>query len=145
MGSFWSVLIGVVALGFAVYLGKQSIEYRRDGVVVVGTVKEVQRQISSDGDGPQYSERYVVVYTPQGQKQALTMRTGWHSGFLFGTKAGSAVKVRYLPQAPQEAREDSWLIDIGGPIALVLLGIGGLTGRLQSGRAETVWWRSGGD
>ncbi len=145
MGRGWSIIIGIGCLLGSVYTAKQSLEFRRHGEVVVGTVLSVDSQLTSDEDGFDYSERTLVQYIPKGSSEPLTMRTLWASAWLSSNKPGNSVRVRYLPSAPHEAREDSLLLDWGAPLALAFLGVGGLTGTLRSSQPDTVWWRRSGD
>ncbi len=145
MGSGWSILLGIAFLLGAAYLTQRTLEFRRHGEVVSGTVIAVEAQLSSDGGGLQFSRRATISYVPKQGGKALTMRTGWVSSWFGPLQSGDRVAVRYLPKSPEDAREDSFLVDWGGPLALILMGFGGLTGKLTRGSQETVWWRSSDD
>jgi len=143
MSRGWSMVIGIACLLGAVYVGKQSIEFRRHGEVVVGTVQSVDAKLTSDEKGVDYSERAVVSYTPKAGGGPFTVKTGWATAWFSSRKPGDAVAVRYLPKQPEEAREDSLILDWAAPLALLVLGIAGITGKLQSSDEERVWWRRG--
>lgn len=145
MGRGWSFLLGIAFLLGAAYFAQRSLEFRRHGEVVSGTVVAVDARLSSDEDGLRYSKRALVQYTPASGGEALSMRTSWSSAWFGSLQPGDSVRVRYLPRAPQEAREDSLLFDCLGPLALLLLAVGSFTGKLRSTRGETVWWRRGVD
>ncbi|MGQ0800186.1 MAG: DUF3592 domain-containing protein [Pseudomarimonas sp.] len=145
MGRGWSMVIGIACLLGAAYLGKQSIEFRRHGEVVIGTVLSVDAKLSTDKEGVDYSERAIVNYTPKAGGGPFTLKTGWATAWFSSTKPGDPVSVRYLPENPEEAREDSLFLDWAGPLALLVFGIAGIAGKLQEGGRETVWWRSGTD
>lgn len=145
MSRGWSFLIGVACLLGSVYFAQRSLEFRRHGEVVDGTVIAVDARISSDDDGFRFSRRAVVEYTPRAGGKPLTLRTNWSSGWFAAPAPGDRLPVRYLPEKPEQAREDNLLDDWLGPLALLALGIGGITGNLRSSRGETVWWRRGED
>ena len=145
MGRGWSILIGIACLAGAVYTADQALEFHRHGEVVTGKVLSVDARLSTDESGIDYSERQLVQYTPTGSNRPLTMKTHWSSGWFFTRKPGDSVAIRYLPTSPEKAREDSRLFDWLAPIALVLLAIGGFTGRLTWSEPERVWWRRGSD
>lgn len=145
MGRGWSLLIGIGCLIGAFYSADQALEFHRHGEVVSGTVLSVDAKLASDEQGFDYSERQLVQYTPAGSSQPLTVRTNWTSGWLFTRKPGDSVAIRYLPTAPEKARENSPVFDWLLPIALLLLSLGGFTGRLTWSKPERVWWRRGGE
>ena len=142
MNRLLSFIIGVACLCGSVYMAKRTIEFRRHGEVVSGEVIAVDRQLTHDDDGFDFSERTRVRYTPLSGGPPLEVRTNWQTAWIFHSKPGDSRSVRYLPDDPSDAREDSWLIDFLGPVALLLLGLGGVTGRLTSTRPESVWWSS---
>ncbi|MCB1569812.1 MAG: DUF3592 domain-containing protein [Dokdonella sp.] len=142
MNRFLSLLVGVACLCGSVYMAKRSIEFRRHGEVVTGEVIGVDRQLTHDDDGFDLSERVRVRYTPLSGGPPLEMRTNWVTAWISRTKPGDPRSVRYLPDDPADAREDSWLIDLLGPVALLLIGVGAFTGNLTSSRAENVLWSS---
>jgi hypothetical protein len=141
---FLSLLIGIACLCGSVYTAKRTIEFRRHGEVVSGEVIAVDRKLTHDDDGFDLSESTRVRYTPLSGGPPLEMRTNWQTAWLFRSKPGDSKSVRYLPDDPSDAREDSWLIDLLAPLALLLLGLGGIAGRLTSTRPESVWWSSSG-
>jgi hypothetical protein len=140
----WSLLIGVGCLIGAAWAANRSLEYRRHGIVVQGEVISVDAQVTQDS-GISYSERAVVRYTPSDGGKPRILKFHWATPLLGGHEPGDKVSVRYLPDEADAAREDSLLLDWAGPAALLILGIGGLTGRLRSGQPETVLWRSSDD
>ena len=141
MGRGWSMVIGIACLLGAAYVGKQSIELRRHGEVVVGIVQRLDAKLTSDKQGLDYSERAVVSYTPKAGGGLFTVRTGWATAWFSPTQPGDAVAVRYLLKQPEVSREDSLFLDWAGPLALLVLGIAGIAGKLQSSQGERVWWR----
>jgi hypothetical protein len=145
MSRAWSLLLGIVFLGFAAYTTQRALEFRRTGVVVTGEVIAVDKQLTMEDGALSYSERPRVRYTPNGSRRPLTMTFNWASPIFADHQPGDAVRVRYLPGNPADAREDSALLDWLWPVALVLLGIGGFTNTLRSGPAEYVIWRSSDD
>jgi hypothetical protein len=139
---FLSLLIGIACLCGSAYMAKRTIEFRHHGEVVTGEVIAVDRQLTHDDDGFDLSERVRVRYTPLSGGPPLEMRTNWATAWIFHSKPGDSRSVRYLPDDPADAREDSWLVDLLGPVALLLIGIGGLSGNLTSSRPESVLWSS---
>lgn len=137
MNRFLSLLIGIACLCGSAYMAKRTIEFRSHGEVV-----SVDRRLTHDDDGFDLSERVRVRYTPLSGGPPLEMRTNWATAWIFHSKPGDSRSVRYLPDDPADAREDSWLIDLLGPVALLLIGIGGLSGNLTSSRPESVLWSS---
>ncbi len=146
MSRGWSVIIGIGCLLGSVYVAERSLEFRRHGEVVVGTVQSVDSKLTSDNEGVDYSERSVVSYTPKAGGGPFLVKTGWATAWFSSTKPGDPVAVRYLPKQPEEAREDSLFLDWAAPLALLVLGIAGIAGKLQgSNDEERVWWRRGSD
>lgn len=146
MARGWSLLLGIGLLAGAVWAGERSLEYRRHGIVVEGTVVEVHAQLTREGDSVSYTEQPVVRYQRLHEHQPRSMTFNWASP-LFGRHApGDKVKVRYLPDDPDAAREDSLLLDWAIPTVLLILGLAGVTGRLQGSRSDDyVIWRSSDD
>jgi len=144
MSRGWSLILGIGCVLGSLYVAERSLEFRRHGEVVIGTVQSVAAKLSSDKDGFDYSERAVVSYRPKAGGGPFTIKTGWATAWLSSKKLGDAVSVRYLPKQPEQAREDSLFLDWAAPLALLVLGFAGIAGKLQSSQRETVWWRSGG-
>ncbi|SFN33611.1 DUF3592 domain-containing protein [Dokdonella immobilis] len=145
MNRFLSLAIGIVCLCGSAYMAKRTIEFRRHGEVVSGEVIAVDRQLTHGEDGFDLSERTQVRYTPRSGGPPLEMHTQWGTAWIFHSKPGDPQSLRYLPDNSVDAREDSWLIDLLGPVTFLLLGVGGLTGSLTSSRPESVLWSSSDD
>ncbi len=145
MGRGWQLLIGIACIAGSIYTAGRSLEFRRHGVVVEGTVVSVDSQLEVSGDGVSHSQRAVVRYTPASGGAALELTTIWGSALFRARREGDIVRIRHLPAAPADAREDSLFFDWAGPAALLLLGIGGLSGRLQREQRPWLVWRSGDD
>ena len=142
MGTGLSRLVGVGCLLGALYFAQRSIEFRRHGEVVLGTVVAVDARVSHDDDGVDYSERAEIRYTPKGGGKPLVLTSNWNNALFGRHDIGDEVSVRYLAERPEEAREDSLLLDWLGPLLLLVLGVAGVTGRLQSdasGPDITLW------
>jgi hypothetical protein len=142
MGSALSRIVGVGCLAGAVYVANLSIEFRRHGEIVTGTVVAIDAKVTHDDGAINYSERAEILYTPKGGKQPLRLHSNWASGLFSSNDIGDKVSVRYLPDRPEEARQDSLLFDWLAPLALLVLGLAGVTGRLQSSDPETTLWSS---
>ncbi|MCK7595338.1 DUF3592 domain-containing protein [Pseudomarimonas salicorniae] len=143
MGRGWSLLFGIGFLVGAAWASQRSLEYRRHGVVVEGEVVKVDARVTRDGSSLSYSERAVVRYTPSNGGPARTLEFHWATPLLGGHEPGERVRVRYLPDEADAAREDSLLFDWLLPVVLACLGLAGLTGRLRWSRHEEhVLWRS---
>ncbi len=145
MGRGWQLVIGLVCVAGALYTAGRSLEFRRHGVVVDGTVVAVESMLEASADGVSYSERTRVQYIPAGGGEPRTLDTSWRSSLVGGRREGDVVRIRHRPDAPDDAREDSLLFDWGAPVVLLLLGFGGLTGRLERAPQSWVVWRSGSD
>ena len=145
MSRGWSLLVGVLCLGLAAYTTQRTLEFRRSGVVVTGEVITVDKELTLQDGAVSYSERPRVRYLPQGARTPLVMRFNWASPLFNGYEPGDPVRVRYLPDDPADAREDSLVLDWLSPVVFVLLGLGGLTNTLQRGSEEIVLWRSSED
>ena len=142
MSSVLSRLVGVGCLLGALYFAHRSVEFRRHGEVVTGTVVAIDAKVTHEDNRIGYSERADIRYTPKGRAQPLLLRSNWSSGLFSSNDIGDKVSVRYLPDHPEEAREDSAFLDWLAPLLLLVLGVAGVTGRLQPGGGpETTLWR----
>jgi hypothetical protein len=142
MGTTLSRIVGVGCMLGALYCAQRSIEFRRHGEVVEGRVVAVDAEITHDGDGLEYSERIEIRYTPKSGGKARVLRSGWNNTLFGRHDVGDHVIVRYLPDHPDDAREDSQFRDGLLPLMLLFFGIAGVTGRLQSsssGADTTIW------
>lgn len=142
MGTGLSRLIGLGCLLGALYFAQRSIEFRRHGEVVLGTVVAIDARVSHDGDGLDYSERSEIRYSPKSGGKPLVLRSNWNNALFGRHDVGDRVSVRYLSDRPAEAREDSLLLDWLLPLLLLVLGVAGVTGRLRSsnsGADVTIW------
>jgi hypothetical protein len=142
MGTGLSRLVGVGCLLGALYCAQRTLEFRRHGEIVPGTVVAIDAQVTHDDDGVDYSERAEIRYTPRSGGKPRILRSNWNN-VLFGSHdIGDTVDVRYLPDRPDDARQDSLLLDWLLPGLLLVLGAAGVTGRLQSdhsGPDRTLW------
>jgi hypothetical protein len=142
MGTGLSRLVGVGCLLASLYCAQRSLEFRRHGEVVSGTVVAVDVRVTASSEGVEREQRTEIRYTPKESAAPYVLKSNWN-GALFGRHdLGDQVAVRYLPDDPGDAREDSLLLDWLLPLLLVLLGIAGVCGRLQSesrGWEFTLW------
>ena len=143
MGARMSRLIGVGCLIGALYMTHRTIEFRRHGEIVPGTVVAIDATVTRDGHDVDYSERTEIRYVPKSGGKPLVMRSKWNNT-LFGRRdIGDRVSIRHLPDDPADAREDSFFLDWLAPVLMLALGLAGVTGRLQSNGdgADTTIWR----
>jgi hypothetical protein len=144
MGTTLSRVIGVGLLLGASYTAHRSLEFRREGELVVGKVVAIEAQVTHDDDSIGYSENVEIRYVPRTGGPGHVLRSGWNNVLFGAHEMGDEVTVRYLPEDPDDAREESLLRDALLPILLGALGIAGLMGRLQSsdsGADTTIWHR----
>lgn len=144
MGTTLSRVIGVGLLLGAFYTAHRSIEFRREGEQVVGKVVAIEAKVTHDADSVGYSEQVEIRYAPRGGGPGRVLRSGWNNVLFGAHQVGDEVTVRYLPEDPDDAREDSLLRDALLPLLLAALGIAGLLGRLKSsdsGADTTIWHR----
>jgi hypothetical protein len=144
MGTAVSRVIGVGLLLGALYTAHRSIEFRREGELVVGRVVAIEAEVTHDHDSIGYSEKAEIRYVPRAGGPSRVLRSGWNNVLFGAHEVGDEVTVRYLPEDPDDAREDSLLRDALLPLLLGALGIAGILGRLQSshsGADTTIWHR----
>ena len=137
-----SRLIGVGCIVGALYMAHRTLEFRRHGDVVSGTVVAIESELTHDNNGVSYAERREIRYVPKSGGKPMILRSNWNNALFGSHDIGDSVSVRYLPADPEDAREDSLFLDWLAPLLLLVLGIAGVTGRLQSsdsGPDITIW------
>ena len=144
MGTTVSRLVGMGCLVGALYMAHRTIEFRRHGEVVSGTVVAIDARVTHDGDSVDYSERTEIRYVPRSGGKPIVMRSNWNNELFGRHDVGDVVSIRHLPDDPADAREDSLFLDWLAPLLMLVLGTAGVTGRLQSNDdgAETTIWRN---
>src|SRR5687768_14703427 len=125
MGTAMSRLVGVGCLLGALYCAQRSVEFRRHGEVVSGTVVAVDVRVTASRDGVDRAERTEIRYTPKAGGKPFVLKSNWNNALFGRHDVGDAVEVRYLPASPGEAREDNLLFDWLLPLLLVVLGVAG--------------------
>ena len=130
MGRVLSLMLGLVCLLGALYTAHRALEFHRHGEVVLGTVVEDSQALGVMAGGVSRSQPIRVRYTPLGSDTPLELQTGLTSSWFTSPEPGETFAVRYLPERPADARQDSLLIDLVAPLGLLVLGLSALSGPL---------------
>lgn len=109
-----------------------------------GTVVALDEKVGYADGGIEFSQRSEIRYVATSDGKPRILRSHWSSNGFGARAIGDRVAVRYLRDAPDDAREDSLFSDWF--LSLMLLGFGGLglSGRLhgQSSGTEFTIWRN---
>jgi hypothetical protein len=144
MGRALSLILGLICLAGAFYTAHRALEFRQHGQVVLGTVVEESLPLGVVASGFSHRQRFKVHYTPLAGGESLELETGFTSNWFASPEPGETFAVRYLPEQPVDARQDSLFLDVVCPFGLLVLALVALAGNLgpASHGSSRVLWRS---
>jgi hypothetical protein len=117
-------LLGLAALFGCAYFTRDTLHYKHDALVAVGTVVDERgkHEISVGERGVNFSSTYspVVEFTPEGGTPIRFRTKTWTSGH---EKLGSTVTVLYFKNDPDGAHIDRFFDNWGACLILAVLGV----------------------
>lgn len=120
-----SFVVGIIVLGWGLYLGYDRYDFVRHSMISVGTVESCKIVKWSR---TRQSRRVKIAFKPYRGKRVRFQTTPWTSDLIGPTfYVGQEVVVRYDYRTPTRAFVFSWEYIWGMPILLCCVGIGFLS------------------
>jgi hypothetical protein len=117
-----SLIFGLILVGFGVHLLRETLEFRREGVTVSGTVVALESRLEFDEGSVSLMRRPIIEFNPANARAPLRFRSSLSTSWPFSHDVGESVSVVYLASDPTRARIDSFFGNWVAPLVLLLFG-----------------------
>ncbi|GEM_PF-5555857 len=122
---FINVIIGIIVLGWGLYLGYDRYDFLRHSMISVGTVEICKTEREYNG---RLRRKIKIAFKPHQGRRVRFQVAPWASTLMGATfYVGQEVVVRYDYRTPTRAFVFSWEYIWGMPILLCCVGIGFLS------------------